>query len=38
MHAIGNNKNARGLDSDLVYDGAVLIWNISLPFLNQSYR
>ncbi|KAL4435549.1 hypothetical protein ABPG74_020325 [Tetrahymena malaccensis] len=36
--AIGNNKNSRYLDSDLVYDGAVLIWNISLPFLNATYR
>ncbi|EAR90704.2 hypothetical protein TTHERM_00705200 (macronuclear) [Tetrahymena thermophila SB210] len=38
MQAIGNNKNSRYLDSDLVYDGAVLIWNISLPFLNATYR
>ena len=37
MHAI-ENKNMKELDNDLVYDGAVLIWNMGLPFLNSSYR
>ncbi|CAD8135763.1 unnamed protein product [Paramecium octaurelia] len=25
-------------DPDLIFEGAVLIWNISLPFLNAQYR
>jgi hypothetical protein len=37
MHAI-ESKNMKELDPDLVYDGAVLIWNMGLPFLNSSYR
>lgn len=23
--------------ADLIYEGAILIWNISLPFLNEQY-
>lgn len=34
MQAIGNNRS-RGLDADLIQDGSVLIWNTSLPFLNE---
>ena len=30
--AITSNK--KSMDPDLIYDGAVLIWNIGLPFLN----
>ena len=25
-------------DAELILEGAVLIWNVSLPFLNASYR
>ncbi len=25
-------------NSDLIYEGALLIWNISLPFLCPQYR
>lgn len=31
-------SNKKTLDPDLVYDGAVLIWNIGLPFLNATYK
>lgn len=27
-------SNKKLLDSDLIYEGAILIWNIGLPFLN----
>jgi hypothetical protein len=30
--------NKKSYDPDLVYDGAVLIWNIGLPFLNATYK
>lgn len=26
--------NKRLIDPDLIFEGTVLIWNISLPFLN----
>jgi len=32
------NSNRKLRDPDLITDGAVLIWNIGLPFLNQSQR
>ncbi len=25
-------------DPELIYEGSILIWNISLPFLNANYR
>ena len=25
-------------DPDLIIEGAVIVWNISLPFLNAQYR
>jgi hypothetical protein len=34
--AMVTNKKAN--DPDLIYEGAVLVWNISLPFLNSNYR
>ncbi len=37
MHAI-ENKTTKMLDADLVYDGAVLIWNLGMPFLNENQR
>lgn len=30
--------NKKILDADLIHDGAILIWNIGLPFLNATYR
>lgn len=30
--------NKKANDPDLIYEGAVLVWNISLPFLNSNYR
>ena len=30
--------NKKMLDADLIYEGAVLIWNIGIPFLNANYR
>ena len=30
--------NKKLLDADLIYEGAALIWNIGLPFLNANYR
>lgn len=30
--------NKRLNDPELIYEGCVLIWNISLPFLNATYR
>lgn len=30
--------NKRLNDADLIYEGAVLIWNTCLPFMNPTYR
>jgi hypothetical protein len=30
--------NKKLLDAELIYEGAVLIWNIGIPFLNANYR
>ena len=30
--------NRKSLDPDLIYDGAILIWNTGLPFLNETYK
>ncbi len=30
--------NKKLLDADLIYEGAVLIWNTGLPFLNANHR
>lgn len=30
--------NKKVNDPDLIYEGAVLVWNVSLPFLNAQYR
>ena len=30
--------NKKLKDPDLIYDGAVLIWNVGLPFLNANHR
>lgn len=30
--------NKKQNDPDLIYEGAVLVWNISLPFLNAQFR
>lgn len=30
-------SNKKFHDSDLIYEGAILIWNTGLPFLNQNY-
>lgn len=30
--------NKKTFDPELVYEGAVLIWNIGLPFLNSTYK
>lgn len=31
-------NSAKGIDADIVYERAILIWNIGLPFLNDTYR
>lgn len=33
---MGTNKNLN--DADLIYEGCVLIWNIGLPFINESFK
>lgn len=30
--------NKRLNDAELTYEGCILIWNLSLPFLNATYR
>jgi len=31
-------SNKKQVDADLAYDGAVLVWNLGLPFLNITFR
>jgi hypothetical protein len=32
------NTNRRLNNPDLIYEGAVLIWNIGLPFINETLK
>ena len=38
LEKVMSSANKKQYDAELIYDGAILIWNMGLPFLNATYK